>query len=610
MHSTLDLADLNWTAHPYFAKWQGQYGSTDMQTADELILTCKATGAEALIQMNAALALVEGVTASLDLSLRLMRKLKAAKVHVRHVSFGNEDYGPWETPFGDVPVNGEIYGKAFSTWVDGMRAEFPDVAYGVVGLWTPNDGAAFTSKAPDEWCLPRAASGGSPSAARVCDGVEAIRVVNKWMPDMLRKTDAVVKADWLVLHDYFTKAATTSDAMLPLRTRPLSCHLPRLPSPSVPTFGLLSSSDRHRLTNAQLLNNTALLHAMPKGVADFIARSSPSTPQPKLALTEFNVATTNSGNSNATARLVNALFLGTLIGEALTTGSVAALAEFGWHASWFEKATPLPPRSGSYGMVTFGRPAWAPDDLGGTPLPKLYAQLLVKLATGSNVVPVAHVGRHVAGLRSYASEFDTGELGIILINHDAQEGVRVAIGGLGITGLRAARFAHGIEVNGWVLEGNASTVMPQLGATSLLDAPAVLINGVGNGRVLGGPWPVDANSSVQPYRLSSTSPSAQLNISVPPASLIALIVHGARPAEPSPPPLPPSPPPLPPSSPPPCFTASYADCYESHCCENARRFGCFKRPTHKYAQCRPLVPSCQDSAEWLCPGWWARREAP
>lgn len=102
-----DIWDGNWTAHPYFAKrWQAQYGSDYIQTADELILTCKATNTEPLVQMSAAVALVEGVPAALDLSLRLLRKLTAAGLNVRHVAFGNENYGPWETPYGKRAAGG------------------------------------------------------------------------------------------------------------------------------------------------------------------------------------------------------------------------------------------------------------------------------------------------------------------------------------------------------------------------------------------------------------------------------------------------------------------------------------------------------------------------
>lgn len=80
---------------------------------------------------------------------------------------------------GDYPVNGEIYGTAFSQWVDGMRAEFPMVQYGAVGLWTPNDGLQTRHAAPD--------------------GVAGlgVGVITNWMEDMLSKTDAVRKADWV-----------------------------------------------------------------------------------------------------------------------------------------------------------------------------------------------------------------------------------------------------------------------------------------------------------------------------------------------------------------------------------------------------------------------------
>jgi hypothetical protein len=443
-----------------------------------------------------------------------------------------------------------------------MRAEFPNISYGLVGLWTPNDGAALSSLSSEDDC--------SEGRGLCSLGPEAVRVIKNWMPDMIDNTDAVQKADWLVLHDYFTKASTA-------------------------------------LTNEQLLNNSQLLHQMPLGVKDFIAHSTkPQTPMPKLALTEFNIATTYSGSSNATARLVSALFLGTLIGEALTAQPVAALTEFGWHAKWSERATPLPARSGSYGMVTFGGPSWASDDPGQTPLPKLYGQALMKLATGSLRVGATLSGNAAPTLKAYASEFYTGELGVALINTDPANGVAVDLAGLASSAKRATLFAKGVAVNGWVLAANASTVLASTGGTTLLDASGVTINGVGNGRVLGGPWPIfGPNATVVPYTLTAPSAAAPLRVDVPAASMVALIVHGARAAYPSPPPSPPYPPPSPP---PPCFTAAYGACLDTHCCENPQRFGCYKRPTLQYAQCRPLQHPCTDSDDWLCPGWWNSKE--
>ena len=123
-----------WKEHPYFLKFQGQYGSAYLQTPDEFITTCKAVNCIPLVQANAAIALVESVANATAMALDLLRYLKQGGLDVRHVAFGNENYGPWEVPYGDVPVDGELYGNAFTEWVEGMRREFPDVAYGVVGL--------------------------------------------------------------------------------------------------------------------------------------------------------------------------------------------------------------------------------------------------------------------------------------------------------------------------------------------------------------------------------------------------------------------------------------------------------------------------------------------
>ena len=44
------------------------------------------------------------------------------------------------------------------------------------------------------------------------------------------------------------------------------------------------------------------------------------------------------------------------------------------------------------------------------------------------------------------------------------------------------------------------------------------------------------------------------------------------------------------------------DCSHSKCCKDPN-FGCFKRPTKQFAQCRPLKDDCVDTEDWKCPGW-------
>ena len=48
---------------------------------------------------------------------------------------------------------------------------------------------------------------------------------------------------------------------------------------------------------------------------------------------------------------------------------------------------------------------------------------------------------------------------------------------------------------------------------------------------------------------------------------------------------------------------NFGDCTASQCC-NGDGFGCFRRPTRGYAQCRPIPDGvCKDDNDWLCPGW-------
>lgn len=51
-------------------------------------------------------------------------------------------------------------------------------------------------------------------------------------------------------------------------------------------------------------------------------------------------------------------------------------------------------------------------------------------------------------------------------------------------------------------------------------------------------------------------------------------------------------------------TESYGTCTETKCCKDPH-FGCFRRPSAVYAQCRPLPTHgvCTDTEGWKCPGW-------
>ena len=56
----------------------------------------------------------------------------------------------------------------------------------------------------------------------------------------------------------------------------------------------------------------------------------------------------------------------------------------------------------------------------------------------------------------------------------------------------------------------------------------------------------------------------------------------------------------------PACNSVYENCFESQCCKDHPRFGCFKRiKRHAYAECRPISQTCGPATlEWLCPGTW------
>ena len=128
-----------------------------------------------------------------------------------------------------------------------------------------------------------------------------------------------------------------------------------------------------------------------------------------------------------------------------------------------------------------------------------------------------------ASLKAYASEFGTGEVGVVLVNTATAAAARVT---LRLDELRAAgglRAAPRAKLNGWML----SAVDGADGATaSPLDAPIVAVNGQGNGLPWGGPWPL---SAVKPYTRSGAADAPLsldgLTVDVPAASVTAMIVH-------------------------------------------------------------------------------------
>ena len=90
------------------------------------------------------------------------------------------------------------------------------VAYGLVSLWTATDGEASGAAAAEH--LTRCdREGRSDVAVRACKVAVGgggglgggLGIIRNWMEDMIGKTDALHKADWLVVHDYFYKDVDT-----------------------------------------------------------------------------------------------------------------------------------------------------------------------------------------------------------------------------------------------------------------------------------------------------------------------------------------------------------------------------------------------------------------
>ena len=67
---------------------------------------------------------------------------------VQYYEFGNENYGSWEPPYGDYPVNGTLYGEAFVTVATAMKAKYPNLLLGPLGTFDISGGQP--SKPPSQ----------------------------------------------------------------------------------------------------------------------------------------------------------------------------------------------------------------------------------------------------------------------------------------------------------------------------------------------------------------------------------------------------------------------------------------------------------------------------
>jgi len=375
------LWDVDFTTYPYFSTWSWM-AATAKYNMSAFATTIKATGAKPLVELNACLALVYGYDVAAAYFVRQHEALLALGINVTFYEFGNENYGAWEPPYGDYPINGSLYGAAFVVAREALQAKYPYVQLGLVVRWdsdSDTDGGRHGTMGP------------RPPPPGEAGRVGAF--VKDWMKDLL-VTAAAATADFYIVHEYFT-------------------------------------SGEDAPTDESLLDEVALLPTMASGVRDMLAQYAPAVTMPPLYLTEFNIAMTSTGGCGATLQYINALwhadFLGTAMTSAATDGAgFASVVSFSWADSAGTCTYTGRGATGDYGMVSYENDAVAD----GTPTPQLYSYALWRLAAGDTIVNATVAQGNSTKLRAYPSTFADGNkggrgdgsgaaLGLVLVNEDS-----------------------------------------------------------------------------------------------------------------------------------------------------------------------------------------------
>jgi len=320
------------------------------------------TGAVPLVELNAALALVYGAEEAAAYFVKQHRALLALGINVTYYEFGNENYGGWEPPYGDYPVNGSLYAAAFSVASAALKASFPYIKLGAVVQWSDSDGRRRLSS-----------SGGAGAGGEQPLGA----FVKNWTAEVLSGGGSA--ADFLIVHEYYTSGST------------------------VPT-------------DDALLDEVGLLANMSAGVEAFMAKYAPGVETPPLILSEFNIGKIQSGACGATLQFVNVLWHARLLGEGILNDGFKSLMSFSWADGSNTCKYSGRGSTGDYGMVYTGSDVVAD----GTPTPQLFAYALYHLACGDTLVNVTVKQGSSTKISAFGSSFSGGELGLVLVNADSK----------------------------------------------------------------------------------------------------------------------------------------------------------------------------------------------
>ena len=301
-------------------------------TTDELLQICSDWGVEPQICVNYALARYidapDAVQQAAHYAAEWVRYVKSKGIRVRYWEIGNEHYGSWEAGYvveGDT-LTGAEYGADACIFIDSMKAADPDIRVGIV-------------------VFPAASYWASPDYT-----VEVLQAAGD-------------KADFLILHDYFTW-----------------------------------SSNPDEVTYEQILNGPPQIRDdyddLQALVRTYTSRNTIPT-----AMTEYNYFA-GMKETEGVALLFFARALGEYVSE-----------PYGLVNYW-----DIQNGSGAddHGMFTYREDSVA-DDL---PHPSFFPYYLSGKMFGDVLVRSADDG---AGIHTYASLFSNGYTGVMVVNETGEE---------------------------------------------------------------------------------------------------------------------------------------------------------------------------------------------
>eukprot|EP00622_Pseudochattonella_farcimen_P002362 FR737275.1.p1 GENE.FR737275.1~~FR737275.1.p1 ORF type:complete len:290 (+),score=23.35 FR737275.1:69-872(+) len=229
-------------------------------------------------------------------------------------------------------------------------------------------------------------------------------------------------------------------------------------------------------TNDELWEGLDLLPLMGKGVKELYGEHAPGATVPPLIMSEFNMAQVLASGCGALLQFINTLWHVELIGEVIKGGDFTALNSFSWADATYNCSNSGRGSRGDYGMVSHG----SHDKPDGTPQAQFYSYSLFQLAFGETMVNCSTIS-HGIGIKTYASTFSGGEIGLIVVNENAADRT------IKVEGVNSRKA---VTSNGWLLQSSKQNAPDPLSSRGLLWNGVYPLN-----------FPLDSN--YDPYVLSA-----------------------------------------------------------------------------------------------------------